>query len=84
MNDQKLKLFGTQWCTKSAKLRNYLQSIWVDFEDYNVETNLEAEKAVRSFYDGELKFPTLSYGNDFLKNPSIPEVKGFLKKHGLN
>ncbi|GAA4272914.1 glutaredoxin domain-containing protein [Aquimarina gracilis] len=83
MNDQTLKLFGTQWCIKSTKLRNYLQSIWVTFEDYNVETNAEAEKTVRSFYNGELKFPTLSYGSDFLKNPSISEVNDFLKKFNL-
>ncbi len=76
----KLKLYGTHWCLKSAKLRNYLQSIWVEFDDYNVEKDPDAEKQVRSFYDGELKFPTVAYGDRFLKNPTIPELKAFLEE----
>ncbi|PRX57598.1 glutaredoxin family protein [Flagellimonas meridianipacifica] len=83
MDEKKLKLYGTNWCTKSANLRNYLQSIWVEFEDYNVETQPEADEAVRSLYDGQLKFPTVTYGEDFLKNPTIPEIDAFLDKHGL-
>lgn len=79
----KLRLYGTTWCLKSANLRNFLQSIWVDFEDYNVETDSEAEGRVRDLYDGELKFPTLTYGGHFLKNPKIEELKVFLKSHDL-
>ncbi|MCH2215896.1 MAG: hypothetical protein MK086_12055 [Flavobacteriales bacterium] len=79
----KLKLFGTQWCLKSAKLRNFLQAQWVDFEDFNVETEELAEKTVRELYGGELKFPTLTYGDSFLKNPSISELKAFLEKHKI-
>ncbi|MEM8998893.1 MAG: glutaredoxin domain-containing protein [Bacteroidota bacterium] len=83
MAEHVLKLYGTDWCTKSANLRNYLQSIWVEFEDYNVETQVEADKAVRAIYGGKLKFPTVTYGNDFLKNPSIKELDAFLKAHRL-
>lgn len=83
MDEKKLKLYGTNWCTKSANLRNYLQSIWVEFEDYNVETQPEADETVRALYDGQLKFPTVTYGEDFLKNPTISEMDAFLEKHGL-
>jgi len=79
----RLRLYGTTWCLKSANLRNFLQSIWVDFEDYNVETDKEAEDIVRKLYEGELKFPTLTYGEHFLKNPKIDELKTFLKDHDL-
>ena len=78
-----LKLYGADWCPKSANFRNYLQSIWVTFEDYNVETDAEAEQSVRKLYNGELKFPTVTYGTDFLKNPSIKELDVFLDKYGL-
>ena len=83
MSDQKLKLYGADWCPKSANLRNYLQSIWIEFDDFNVETDQEAEKAVRALYNGELKFPTLVYGADFLKNPTIAVLDRFLETHGL-
>ncbi len=83
MPDQKLKLYGADWCIKSANLRNYLQSIWVEFEDFNVETDAMAEETVRALYDGTLKFPTVTYGAKFLKNPTIGELKAFLEEHGL-
>lgn len=83
MHKNKLKLYGADWCLKSANLRNYLQSIWIEFEDYNVETDTEAEETVRALYDGQLKFPTITYGSDFLKNPSIKELDGFLKRNGI-
>ncbi len=78
-----LKLYGADWCMKSANLRNYLQSIWVEFDDFNVETDAEAEEAVRALYNGALKFPTVTYGGEFLKNPTTGELKEFLKEHGL-
>ena len=78
-----LKLFGAGWCTKSSNLRNYLQSKWVDFEDYNVETDENAAEEVKKLYDGQLKFPTVIIGNDHLKNPSIPELNLLLKKYHL-
>ena len=83
MTDPKLKLYGADWCLKSANLRNYLQSIWVEFEDFNVETDSDAEQTVRALYDGALKFPTITYGDTFLKNPSTGELKAFLEAHGL-
>ncbi len=83
MSEYRLKLYGANWCPKSAILRNYLQSIWIEFDDYNVETDPKAAQIVRALYDGKLKFPTIIYGHDFLKNPSIKEVDAFLKKHTL-
>ena len=81
--DNTLKLYGTTWCLKSANLRNFLQSRWVDFEDFNVETDEEAAESVKRLYNGVLKFPTLTYGEEFLKNPKIDELKKFLKTHNL-
>lgn len=84
MSDKKkIKLYGTAWCPKSANLRNYLQSEWIEFEDLNVETQSEAEAEVRAFYDGELKFPTLSIDGQHIKNPSISDLNRFLKEHGV-
>ncbi len=83
MTDKKLKLYGADWCPKSANLRNYLQSIWITFDDHNVETDLEAEETVRALYDGKLKFPTITFGDSHLKNPSISELDAFLKDNEI-
>lgn len=84
MDKQKLQLYGTDWCPKSAALRNYLQSKWIEFDDFNVETNVEADAKVRALYDGKLKFPTLMAGHYFIKNPTIPQLNEFLRKHNID
>ena len=84
MDKPKLQLYGTDWCPKSSALRNYMQSKWIEFDDFNVETNKEAEAKLRTLYDGKLKFPTVMVGTDFIKNPSIPQLNEFLKKHHID
>jgi len=83
MSDKKLKLYGADWCPKSANLRNYMQSIWVEFDDHNVETDPEAEATVRALYDGKLKFPTITYGDKHLKNPSTRDLDQFFKENNI-
>lgn len=78
----KLTVYGTAWCTKSAILRNHLQRQWIEFDDLDVETDAAAEAQVRGFYGGQLKFPTVAIGEDFLKNPTPTQLEAFLKKHG--
>ena len=70
-----ITLYGTDWCLKTANLRNYLQSQWLDVIYYNVEEDEQAAERVRSFYDGKLKFPTVVIGNQHLKNPTISELR---------
>lgn len=83
MDRPKLQLYGTDWCTKSSALRNYLQSKWIEFDDFNVETNIEAEATVRGLYEGKLKFPTIVVGNDYIKNPTISQLEEFLRMHNI-
>jgi len=68
---------------KSSAIRNYLQSRWIEFDDFNVELDVEAEQRVRALYERKLKFPTLIYEGEHLKNPKIPELNTFLDKHGI-
>jgi mycoredoxin len=84
MDKPKLQLYGTDWCPKSSALRNYMQSRWIEFDDLNVDTDVEANARVREIYEGKLKFPTVMVGNDFIKNPTIPQLNEFLKKHNIN
>lgn len=83
MSDNKLELYGTGWCTKSAILRNFLQGEWIEFNDYNVEIDAKAAQKVKDLYNGQLKFPTIIYKEKHLKNPSIAELKEFLKSNQI-
>ena len=82
--EAKLELYGTNWCMKSANLRNYMQSKWIEFDDYNVQEDQDAEQRLRALYDNKLKYPTLRYEDEFLKNPSISKLNTFLDSKGLN
>ena len=52
-------------------------------KDFNVETNPEAEARVRALYEGKIKFPTVIIGDDFIKNPTVPQLNEFLKMHNI-
>lgn len=80
----KLQLYGTDWCPKSAALRNYMQSKWIAFDDFNVDTDAEANARIRALYNGELKFPTIMIDDDFIKNPTVPQLNEFLQKHNID
>ncbi|WP_192348588.1 glutaredoxin domain-containing protein [Algoriphagus sp. Y33] len=84
MDKPKLELYGTDWCPKSAVLRNYMQSKWIEFDDFNVETDTEANTRIRTLYDGKLKFPTVMVDKDFIKNPTISQLNEFLLKHNID
>jgi len=83
MDSKDIKLYGADWCAKTALLRNYLQSEWIDFEYFNVELDETAAERVRSFYEGKLKFPTLTIGEQHYKNPKISELRKALQDAGL-
>ncbi len=84
MDKKQLQLYGTDWCPKSSALRNYMQGRWIEFDDFNVETDQAANARIRALYDGQLKFPTIVFAGDFIKNPTIPQLNEFLKKHGID
>lgn len=76
--ENNLKVYGTDWCPKTALLKNYLQSEWVDFDYYNVDTDEEAKQDLMDIYDGKVKFPTVTKGGEHLKNPSVGDLRRFL------
>ncbi|MDO1449936.1 hypothetical protein Q0590_26895 [Rhodocytophaga aerolata] len=51
-----------------------IEKRWIGFKDFNVVTHTEAEARVRALYDGNLKFPTVIAGTDFIKNPTVPQL----------
>ncbi len=83
MSARQLQLYGAEWCPKTALIRNYLQSEWLDFDYFNVEQDEAAADRVRALYDGKLKFPTVVIGEEHLKNPNVAALRQALKEKGV-
>ena len=75
-----LKVYGADWCPKTALLKNFLQAEWIDFEYLNPETDENAKQDLMKLYDGKVKFPTVIKNGKHIKNPSIGDLKKFLKE----
>ncbi|MEM0938768.1 MAG: glutaredoxin domain-containing protein [Bacteroidota bacterium] len=78
--ENSLKVYGTDWCPKTALLKNYLQSEWIDFDYYNVDTDEDAKQDLMNIYDGKAKFPMVINGEKHIKNPSVGDLKKFLNE----
>lgn len=76
-----LKLYGADWCPKTSAISNFLQSEWMDFEYLNAETNEDAKEDLMKIYDGKVKFPTVTMNGKHIKNPSIGDLRKFLKEN---
>ena len=79
--EDSLKVYGADWCPKTALLKNFLQAEWIDFEYLNVDTDEEAKEILKKIYDGKVKFPTVTKDGKHVKNPSIGDLKKFLKEN---
>lgn len=80
MGKDDIKLYGTDWCPKTALLKNFFQAEWIDFEYYNVDEDEDAKQELMDIYDGKVKFPTITKGGEHVKNPSVGDVRKFLKE----
>ncbi len=78
--ENNLKVYGADWCPKTAEIKNFLQAEWIDFDYFNVETDEEAQQRMKDIYDGKVKFPTVTKGDAHLKNPKIADIRRFLKE----
>ena len=79
MGEDSIKVYGAEWCPKTALIKNFLQSEWVDFEYLNPETDEQAKQDLMDLYDGKVKFPTVTRAGKHVKNPSISELRKFVE-----
>lgn len=77
------KLYGTSWCWLTNGFDNYLRTIAIKFERFDVEQDPGAEQTIRDLFEGELKFPVLLIYDTVLKNPTIQELNRTLHEAEL-
>ncbi len=76
-------VYGADWCGLTRAFRNWLDTIGVPFEYHNIETDPEAEEAVKTMNGGKRKFPMVVVGEVVMKNPPIQDLNKALDRYGL-
>ncbi|PZA07582.1 MULTISPECIES: glutaredoxin domain-containing protein [unclassified Meiothermus] len=90
----RVQIYGTGWCSFSRGFQNYLRSLHIPFEFFDVEKDPAAEEAARLMNGGALKFPMVVVGEleghwkpgddaRTLKNPRLAELQEALRRYGF-
>ena len=76
-------VYGTDWCGLTHAFRERLEVGGVRYTYHDIETDLEAEEAVKTMNGGKRKFPMVVVGETVMKNPPLPELEAALERYGL-
>lgn len=82
MANEKIKMYGTNWCGDSRRARHLFESNHIDFEWINIEEDPEAVKFVEEVNHGYRSVPTIVFlDGSILTEPSLYELN---KKLGIS
>lgn len=83
MNDTKaFTLYSTTWCPFCKRLVSDLEKAGIDYQNVDVDEDVDAGELVKSLNDGNRVVPTLVFPDgSSMTNPSINEV---LEKLGVD
>ena len=76
-------VYGTDWCGLTDAFCKQLEVGSVRYAYHDIETDPEAEEAVKTMNGGKRKFPMVVVGEVVMKNPPIPELNEALNRYGL-
>ncbi|MCL6569692.1 MAG: glutaredoxin family protein [Deinococcota bacterium] len=91
----RVQIYGTGWCSFSRGFQNYLRSLHIPFEFFDIEKDPAAEEAARLMNGGALKFPMVVVGENLqgpwkpqdggkvMKNPLLDDLEAALRGAGL-
>ena len=78
-----IKVYGTDWCEDTAATRNNLDSLGVQYEYVDVETDAKAQAWIKEQNGGKQQTPTLDIGGRILIEPDERELEEALRGTGL-
>lgn len=64
-NIEPITIYSTGWCPDCRRVKMFLKDRGVDFQEINIEQNLEAEEIVIRANQGKRKVPTLKVGGRY-------------------
>jgi mycoredoxin len=78
-----IKVYGTDCCEDTAATRNNLDSLGVQYEYVDVETDAKAQAWIKEQNGGKQQTPTLDIGGRILIEPDERELEEALRGTGL-
>ena len=78
-----VKVYGADWCHDTQAVRNNLDSLGVQYEYLNVDTDPNASEWVKQHNAGKAKLPTLDIAGKVLSVPDERDMEKALRGTGL-
>lgn len=83
MKNDKVKVYGAEWCSMTTHARKYLDNLGVAYDYVDVEEDTKASDWVKSVNGGKEKKPTIDICGQILSEPKDQELQAALKSCGL-
>jgi mycoredoxin len=78
-----VKVYGAEWCEDTAATRNNLDSLGVQYQYIDVDTDANAKAWVQEQNGGKQKTPTVDVGGRILIEPDEHALEEALRGTGL-
>jgi glutaredoxin len=81
--DDKIVVYGSNWCGYTVRVLRHLEDLGVAFRYVDVDQNPEDEKRIAEWNNGRSIRPTIDLSGDIFVNPSPSALEAELKKRDL-
>jgi mycoredoxin len=78
-----IKVYGANWCGDTQRTLEYLDSLGVDYDYIDLDTDASASDWVKSQNGGKELKPTLAIGASILAVPDERQLKAVLEREGI-
>lgn len=78
-----IKIYGANWCGDTQRTLEYLDSLSVDYDYIDLDTDISASDWVKSQNQGKEMKPTLVVGASVLSVPDERQLKAALEREGI-
>lgn len=78
-----VRVYGADWCRDSLATRNHLDSLGVQYEYVNVDTDEQALHWVEQHNGGRRRLPTIDLAGQVIAQPSERDLELALRGKGL-
>lgn len=83
MPDQKITVYGTDWCHDTKSTRLQLDNLGIAYRYVNIERDPQGDAWVKEQNNGKRKMPTVDLDGQILSVPSEDELMDAVNSKGL-
>tara|TARA_B100000902_G_scaffold365033_1_gene385624 strand:- start:90878 stop:91135 length:258 start_codon:yes stop_codon:yes gene_type:complete len=74
-----IKIYGADWCSDCINIKNYLDSIEIEYEYILINSDEKYTKLVMKVNNGKKIIPTIEINGEFFSNPNLLQLSQILK-----